>query len=347
MDWGLVVGILGVPASIALTMGATSRGEFHFIRGCFIAVACGTVGAHLWWQWANEAPLTGWRVAIGGLVGAVTVAGLVVALDWVKRKQIAATPGEAAEIVRPIENRWTWAALTPSESDSLYEKLRGKEQYSFHIACNRPECSNLAISFDRLFKRLGWPSFVGDGGFLATGVTGILINPADAGAKLLKSAIETTTILRPDLGSLRGKDTTSPIMLVIGTKPEILATGPMQATKELEAQSSKPQLQPHATESKPSPPPSGVRKYAIDGLMNARDDLLSLKRENLSCDALSSWQARADAATRLAHANGIGVHNPISQYLGACKNITDVDLLDAIRGDIVRLLNQGIQGAGG
>jgi hypothetical protein len=92
MDWGLLVGVLGVPASVALTMGATSKGEFHFIRGCFIAVACGTISAHLWWQWANEASLTGWRVAIGGLVGAVTVAGLVIALDWVKRKETAAIP---------------------------------------------------------------------------------------------------------------------------------------------------------------------------------------------------------------------------------------------------------------
>jgi hypothetical protein len=78
-------------------MAATSRGEFHFIRGCFIAVACGTIGAHLWWQWTNEAALTGWRVAIGGLVGAVTVAGLVLALDWVKRKEAAAIPPKAEE----------------------------------------------------------------------------------------------------------------------------------------------------------------------------------------------------------------------------------------------------------
>jgi hypothetical protein len=130
-----------------------------------------------------------------------------------------------------VENRWIWAPLTASESDNLYEKLRGIGQHSFHIACSRSECSDLAISFDRLFKRLGWPSFIGDGGFLATGVTGILINPVDSGAKSLKSAIETTTILRPDLGSLRGKDVTSPIMLVIGTKPEILASAPTTKQK--------------------------------------------------------------------------------------------------------------------
>jgi hypothetical protein len=141
-----------------------------------------------------------------------------------------------AETSSPVENRCIWAPLTASESDNLYEKLRGIGQHSFHIACSRSECSDLAISFDRLFKRLGWPSFIGDGGFLATGVTGILINPVDSGAKSLKSAIETTTILRPDLGSLRGKDVTSPIMLVIGTKPEILASAPTHETKEPEVQ---------------------------------------------------------------------------------------------------------------
>jgi hypothetical protein len=101
------------------------------------------------------------------------------------------------------------------------------------------------------------------------------------------------------------------------------------------------------TEPKPAPQPSGVRRYAMEGLIKARGDLLGIKKESLSCDALSAWQSRADAATRLAHANGIGVHNPISQYLGACRNITDVELLDAIRADIIRLLDQGIRSAGG
>jgi hypothetical protein len=137
---------------------------------------------------------------------------------------------EVAEAGRPIENRWTWPPLTSSESDILFEKLRGRGQYSVHVACNRAECAELAGSFDKLFKRLGWPSFIGDGGILAAGVTGVLINPDDQGAKILKAAIETSTVIRADLGPPRTKDITSPIMLVIGTKPEILAAKPMQAS---------------------------------------------------------------------------------------------------------------------
>jgi hypothetical protein len=92
---------------------------------------------------------------------------------------------------------------------------------------------------------------------------------------------------------------------------------------------------------------SGGRRHILEGLVKARDDLLQIKKDELSCQALTEWQARADTATRLAHADGIGVHNPISQYIGSCQRITDVDLLNDIRASIVQLLNQGIQSAGG
>jgi hypothetical protein len=98
---------------------------------------------------------------------------------------------------------------------------------------------------------------------------------------------------------------------------------------------------------RPTVEPNDIRRFVLDGLGKARADLLSIRKEDLSCAALSAWQQRADAATRLAHANGIGIHNPISQYLGACGNTTDPNLLEALRGSIVKLLDQGIQAAGG
>jgi hypothetical protein len=98
---------------------------------------------------------------------------------------------------------------------------------------------------------------------------------------------------------------------------------------------------------RPTVDPNDIRRFVLDGLGKARADLLSIRKEDLSCAALSAWQQRADAATRLAHANGIGVHNPISQYLGACGNTTDLNLLEALRGSIVKLLDQGMQAAGG
>lgn len=103
----------------------------------------------------------------------------------------------------------------------------------------------------------------------------------------------------------------------------------------------------NATPSAVSPQQPPVQKFIRDGLVKARADLVGLKKEELSCAALSAWQTRADATTRLAHANNIQIHNGISQHLGACQNITDTDLLDAIRTSILQLLDQGIRSAGG
>lgn len=95
----------------------------------------------------------------------------------------------------------------------------------------------------------------------------------------------------------------------------------------------------------PASEPNGVYKYIVDGLTKARTDLLSIKKNDLSCSALAAWQGRADTATRLAWANNIQIHNAISQHLGACQNITDIELLNAIRMSVVGLLDRGIQAA--
>ena len=91
-----------------------------------------------------------------------------------------------------------WGDLSAGEIDALYEQLHTKGQRSIYISCNRAECSALANSFDQLFKRLGWPSTIGDGGILALGATGIEVNPNDDTALLLKSAIEARTKIKVD-----------------------------------------------------------------------------------------------------------------------------------------------------
>jgi hypothetical protein len=87
----------------------------------------------------------------------------------------------------------TWGDLNADEIEALYEQLHRKGRRSIYISCNRAECSALANSFDQLFKRLGWPSTIGEGGILALGVTGLQVNPNDDTARLLKSAIEART----------------------------------------------------------------------------------------------------------------------------------------------------------
>jgi hypothetical protein len=91
--------------------------------------------------------------------------------------------------------------------------------------------------------------------------------------------------------------------------------------------------------------PTGVYKFVAQGLVKAREDLLSIKKEDLSCETLAQWQNRVSPATRLAHANNVLIHNPISQHVSACQNITNVELLDAMRMSVIGLLNRGVVAA--
>jgi hypothetical protein len=113
-----------------------------------------------------------------------------------------------------------WGDLSADEIEALYEQLHRKGRRSIYISCNRPECSALANSFDQLFKRLGWPSTIGEGGILALGVTGIQVNPNDDTARLLRSAIEARTKINVDVSGIpRQPGDLNPTMLVIGINP--------------------------------------------------------------------------------------------------------------------------------
>lgn len=119
----------------------------------------------------------------------------------------------------PIHSRWSWEPLTQPEIDRLYEHLRPHNQCSVHIACNKSECESLADSLQQLFNRLGWTSFIGDGLFDAVGASGLLINPDDRTAHILKEAIEANTALRVDINPYpRPSGDITPTMLIIGTK---------------------------------------------------------------------------------------------------------------------------------
>jgi hypothetical protein len=88
MDWGLALGAIGVvsiPATIGLTMAATTPGEFRFVRSCFIVAAALTIASFVWLT--REYPL-GWiKITSAGAFGAIVTISLVVALEWVTGKQ--------------------------------------------------------------------------------------------------------------------------------------------------------------------------------------------------------------------------------------------------------------------
>src|SRR6266849_1107459 len=106
MDLGTALGfvsIIGLPGSVALTMNATTRGEFRFVRGCFVLTALIATTAVFMWQWTSGQTLWPTRVLLSGLAGAVIFVGLAIALDWVKTRQRASTapvsvlPGEGGK----------------------------------------------------------------------------------------------------------------------------------------------------------------------------------------------------------------------------------------------------------
>lgn len=195
------------------------------------------------------------------------------------------------------QDRWTWNALTAAEMDNLYSKLRSIPRSSVEIACNKAECTALADSFDNLFRRLGWPSVIGDGGMLAVGVTGVYIGPRDDAAIALKEAIETTTAIRPDLEEKqRDKGTTHPFMLIIGTKPASMPSGPFIPAPAPTPKIIAPPMPSVPQDSKPSPQADGPIVWfrpddveSVFGFLQAPDGGMLVS--NLRADGTSKVQS--------------------------------------------------------
>jgi hypothetical protein len=85
-----------------------------------------------------------------------------------------------------------------------------------------------------------------------------------------------------------------------------------------------------------------INGLVVAGLTTAMIDLNAIKKEDLSSATLAAWQARADKATRLAHANGIWLHNTISNHLSAAQRMADVDELDLVRHRLAQLIEETI-----
>ena len=125
------------------------------------------------------------------------------------------TPRTHADL-RPAE----WPALNRDEATKLRSHLAGIPARPVYVACNGSDCARLAKSFIDLFHELRWPVALGGGGIFGTGVDGLMANPDDETARILKAAVEDSTTLRVELGPLRrNPDDQNPTMLVIGTKP--------------------------------------------------------------------------------------------------------------------------------
>lgn len=90
LDWGLilgVVGVLGIPvgAGIGIAVAAPfTKGEFRFVRSCFATAAILALLSFLLLTY--EIPLGLGKIIGAGVVGAITLIGLVIAFDWTKQR---------------------------------------------------------------------------------------------------------------------------------------------------------------------------------------------------------------------------------------------------------------------
>ncbi|MCA1516355.1 hypothetical protein [Bradyrhizobium sp. NBAIM01] len=90
LDWGLilgVVGVLGIPVGAGIGIAVAdpfTKGELQFVRGCFAAAAIITLLSFLLLTY--EIPVGLGKTIGAGVVGALTLMGLVIALDWTKQR---------------------------------------------------------------------------------------------------------------------------------------------------------------------------------------------------------------------------------------------------------------------
>ncbi len=137
IDPGLVLGalgVIGVPAAIGLTMAATTRGEFLFVRCCFIVAAALTIFSVVWLT--HEMPFGPVKLAVVGAAGAIATIGLAVAWDWVSRKETDALPKQAeVEIGKlpEVKVRLVYPDLPALVLDNVSDQLAREIKWSAAI----------------------------------------------------------------------------------------------------------------------------------------------------------------------------------------------------------------------
>lgn len=101
MDWGLVLGVIGVigipvATGIGMTMATQKRPEFDFARGCFYLAAALTVFSFFWLT--NIIEMGFGKLISIVLVLPITLIALVFGLEWIRNREAstaaAAVPSE-------------------------------------------------------------------------------------------------------------------------------------------------------------------------------------------------------------------------------------------------------------
>lgn len=116
-----------------------------------------------------------------------------------------------------------WEPLTSDEISSLQAKFSRISPELVVIACETPNCKDLAESFITAFRTAQWQDVkpIFHGGLGITGASGLVINPGDEQTTKIIAAIESSTSLtvRPP-SYMRNQVQSEPgIFFVIGAKP--------------------------------------------------------------------------------------------------------------------------------
>lgn len=121
------------------------------------------------------------------------------------------------------QNVLYWEPLTSNEISSLRAKLVKITPEPVIIACETPNCKNLAESFGTAFREADWQDvkFIFHGGLGITGAYGLAVNPGDEQTAAIIEAIESTTTLKVQPPSyMRNQIKADPgVFFVIGSKP--------------------------------------------------------------------------------------------------------------------------------
>jgi hypothetical protein len=94
-----VVGVAGIPATLALTMPATTKREFQFLKGCLLVSGALIIASLFFIDWRDDLTSLHFRAVINAAVAAILAGGLTYGINWLGKKQesfLGAAKGDTA-----------------------------------------------------------------------------------------------------------------------------------------------------------------------------------------------------------------------------------------------------------
>jgi hypothetical protein len=88
-----LIGVAGIPLTLALTMPATSSGEFKFLRSCLVLFAALIIASLFLIEWPVDLSLNT-KAVINALIAAIVVGGVTIAWGWLGKKEEASLPSQ-------------------------------------------------------------------------------------------------------------------------------------------------------------------------------------------------------------------------------------------------------------